>query len=188
MPDLSHLTEHVAEQPEESTLETLMAYGEMLVQRREEAAEIETTLKEKKKEILRLEQELLPELMIELGLTGFTLKSGQQINIQEELSVTVKNYELLYDFLEERGDDSLMTTAIEFGKLPQSILNKVIRDLKEKYDIEGTSKLAMHPQTLKAYFKRLCGVGGEDQAQVPLAAINEEMLSTYTYYKVRVKK
>lgn len=184
---LEHLIEHESEEVSETTLEALTAYAEALVVKREELEELEALVKEKKAEVNKLEQELLPEAMISLGMASFELSSGKKIAVKEELSCSVKNYEKLYDFLEQRGDDALMKTSIEVGKLPQNILNNVLRDLKETYDLDGAPKLYIHPSTLKAYFKRLCAVGTENNAEVPLAAIDDEMISTYTYYKVSVK-
>lgn len=188
MNDLSHLEEHIEDQPEESSLESLTAYAEALIVKREELSELDQKAKDKKKEVLKLEQELIPQTMMDLNMKSFQLGSGHQIAIKEELSCSVKNYEKLYDFLEERGDDALMKTSIEVGKLPQNILNRIINDLKTTYDVDGTSKLYIHPSTLKAYFRRLCGIGTGDAAQVPLASIDDDMLSTFTYYKVAVKK
>lgn len=188
MTDLSHLTDHVEDQPEVSSLEEISSYGNALIEKKEELAELEAKVKEKKAEVTKLEQELLPQAMLSIGMRSFKLSSGEELSIKEELSCSVKNYDKLYDFLEERGDDALMKTSIEVGKLPQNILNRVLKDLKEKYDLDGTSKLYIHPSTLKAYFRRLCAVGIEGEAQVPLAAIDEDMVSTFTYYKVGIKR
>jgi len=188
MSDLSHLEAHVADAPEPSSLETIMTYANQLIAERDKLAELEQKAKAKKKEVLKLEQDLLPNAMMELGLDEIKLKTGEKISIKEELSCSVKNYEMLYDFLEEQGDDALMKTSIALDKLPQNILNRILKDLKENYDIDGTSQLYIHPNTLKAYFRRLCGIGTDDPARVPLASIDEDMLSTYTYYKVAVKK
>lgn len=184
-----HLLKHESDTPvEKETLETLAEYSNELVLLRDEVSALERALKDKKKQLTKYEQDLIPSAMLALGLMEIKLTSGHQLFIKEELSCSVKNYEKLYDFLEARGDDALMKTSIDLDKLPQNILNRIIKDLKEQYDIDGTAKLNIHPQTLKAYFKRLCGIGSNEDAQVPLAAIDEDMLSTYTYYKVGIKK
>ena len=185
---LSHLTEHVSDAPDVSSLETIMTYAEALVEKRAELEKLELECKEKKAEVTKLEQELLPQAMLSAGLNSLELRSGAKVSVKEELSCSVKDYSMLYDFLEEQGDDSLMKTSIEIGKLPQNIINRILRELKSTYDIDGTSKLYIHPSTLKAYFKRLCGVGGDSEATVPIAAISEEMLAIFTYYKVGIKK
>lgn len=183
-----HLLAHEAqEQPEETTLEAIALYAEALEIKREEKAKLEVELAAVNKEVTKLEQVLLPETMLKLGITSLTLKSGKVVSIKEELSCSVVDYEKLYDFLEEQGDGSLMKTSIEVGKLPQNVLNRVIRDLKEQYDIDGEGRMYIHPSTLKAYFKRLCGVGGDDQAKVPIASLDTEMVNTYTYYKTGIK-
>ena len=50
----------------------------------------------------------------------------------------------------------------------------ILRELKDTYDIDATNKTYIHPATLRAYFKRLCGIGGDAEAKVPLAEIDEK--------------
>lgn len=184
--ETSFLEEHVADAPEVSSLEAISLYAHALVEKREEATNMEVALKEKKEEIRKLEQELLPNAMLSVGLESIKLASGEKVEVKEELSCSVKDYAKLYDFLEEQGDDALMKTSIEIGKLPQNILDMILRELKNTYDLDCTSKLYIHPSTLKAYFKRLCGVGSDEPAKIPLAKIDEEMISSFTYYKVGI--
>lgn len=185
---LDHLTEHVAAEPEATTLEQITEYAMILQNKREELAEIEADVKDKKAVINKLEQELLPEAMLAVGLTEFKLASGKKVSLKEELSCSVKDYSLLGTFLEERGDDALLKSTIEVGKLPDNIVGMILNDLKDKYDIDGTSKTYIHPSTLKAYFKRVCGVGSDVPADVPIAELNEEMVNTFTYYKTTISK
>lgn len=183
-----HLLEHEGKDgAEQSSLEEIANYSKEILLLRKEAAELENQLALKKKHLQKYEQELLPRAMLSIGMTKFSLSSGQEVKIEEELSCSVKDYSALYDFLEERGDDALIKTSIEIGKLPQNILNRVLRDLKERFDLEGTSRLYIHPSTLKAYFKRLCAIGTDKEAEVAIGSISQEMVSTYTYYKVKIK-
>ena len=191
MPDLSHLTDHAEnneETPTVSSLEEVTAYSEALIEKRAELKIMEADAKAKKKEVLKLEQELLPQALLSIGLQSIQLRSGETVSVKEDMSCSVKDYSKLYDFLEEQGDDALMKTSIEVGKLPQNILNMILKEMKDTYDIDATSQLYIHPSTLKAYFKRLCGIGEGVEAKVPLASIDEEMLGTFTFYKVAVKK
>lgn len=187
--DLSHLTEH-EEKVDESKdlLEKITELGQDLIAHKEELEELEDLVKNKKKAIEKIEQDLLPKAMISLNIKKFELSSGYELSIKEELACSVKNYEKLYDFLEDQGDDALMKTTIEVGKLPKNIQAKVLAELKEVFGLEGIAKMYIHPQTLKAYFKRLCGIGTDTEAKIPLAAVDEEIVNTYTYYKVSIKK
>lgn len=184
---LDHLTDHVADAPEVSSLEQISEYGKQLVIKRDELTKLEVQVKEKKKEITKLEQELLPEALISVGLSSISLSDGNTISISEEISCSVADYELLEKFLEEQGDDALLKSTLEVGKLPNNIMNMILRELKNTYDIDAVNKTYIHPATLKAYFKRLCGIGTNAEAKVPLAEINEDMINTYTYYKVAIK-
>lgn len=185
--NMEHLMEHVADEPEVDALEAISMYAKELIEVRKELKAVEDQAKELKKHVTKFEQDLIPNAMLKVGMTSFEMKTGEKIAIKENLSCSVVDYNRLYEFLEEQGDDSLMRTSIELGKLPQNILNMVMKELKNKYDLDCSHKLNMHPSTLKAYFNRLCGIGGEVEAIVPLSELPEEMVKTFTYYKTTVK-
>jgi len=171
----------------EDSLRKITEYADSLLVCKEEIADMESKLAEKKKVANKLEQELIPESMLAVNMTSFQLASGKTVSIKEQLSCSVKDYDLLYDFLEERGDDAIMKIAIELGKLPKSILELVIKHLQTEFDLSVEHKMYIHPQTLKAYFTRLCGIGSEEPSELPLGKLDENMVGTFTYYKTVVK-
>ena len=125
--------------------------------------------------------------MIDVDMTAFQLQSVEMVECKEEVSCSVKDYDMLYDFLEERGDGNLIKITLEIGKVPQSILSKIVQAINEKFGILAESKLYIHPMTLKSYITNLCGIGGKSEAELPLAALDSNMVGTFTYYKTTVK-
>jgi hypothetical protein len=125
--------------------------------------------------------------MLAVDMTAFQLDTGEMVEFKEEINCTVKDIDALYDFLEERGDGNLVKINLEIGKVPKSILSKIVQKVNEEFGILAESKLTIHHSTLRSYIKNLCGIGGQSEAEIPLAALDEDMVKTFTYYKTKVK-
>lgn len=187
---MEHLLEEVEKDkavPKEDVLKRIAYYAGKLLIAQQELKEAEEEYEKKKVVVLELEQTKLPQEMLSIGMTEFKMTQGHSVSIKEQLSCSVKSYEKLQKFLEERGDDALMKTSLELGKLPKNVLERIKKTILETFEVESESKLYIHPQTLKAYFTKLCGIGGKTEAEIPLAAIDEEMISRFTYYKTTIK-
>lgn len=188
--NLEHLmveAENSQEVVSEDSLSKISTYAKEYTERMKELKDLEEQMKAKKKEVTKLGQELIPESMLAVGMTAFQLDTGEMVKFKEEVSCSVKDYDTLYDFLAERGDDALMKINLEIGKVPKEILAMIIKTINEKFDILATSKLYIHPMTLRSYIKKLCGIGGEDEGDMPLAELDENMVGTFTFYKTTVK-
>lgn len=187
MSDFSHLSEVVEEQQSEDSLKRLTELAKDYKAAQTALQEAEEAAKEAKKAFNKLSQELIPEAMTKVGMSAFNLETGETVSFKEDLSASVKDYDKFYNFLNERGDGSLMKIVIEVGKIPKEILAKIIKELYMTYDIDASSELFIHPMTLKSYLKKLCGIGGTTKAEMALAELDEDMVSTYTFYKTTVK-
>lgn len=184
---LGEASRSAEEKPSEDILQRISRLAQTFVERSEEMKRIEEQLKEKAKEVNKIGQELLPEAMLSVDMTSFQLASGKMVSIKEQLSCSVKDYDKLYDFLEERGDDALMKINIELGKLPKSVLALVVQHLLKEFDVAVEPKMYIHPATLKSYFTKLCGIGSGENSELPISAVDSDMVSTFTYYKTTVK-
>jgi predicted nuclease with TOPRIM domain len=155
----------------------------------EEKEKLEEKLKEVNGRINELEQKTLPNAMYEKGMTSLELANGYKLKIQENINCTVKDMGKLIAFLDERGDSSLINTTMTLGKVPPEIGKMIANDLLTKYSVEASPEYKVHPMTLKAYFKRLCGIDSPDgTAALAVAEIDPEMVSVHTYYKVVTTK
>jgi hypothetical protein len=187
--EFDHLTAMSEDVNAGDTLEIIAGLGERLKEKLKEKEELEREMKDLNKEITELSRELIPQTMISVGMSEFKLVSGEKVSFKEELSASVKDADRFYNFLEERGDAALMKIQLEIGKVPQTILSKIVKVLNQEFGIMASTKKAVHPQTLKKYIKELCGIGGdtEVEAEIPLSELDSTMVSTFVYYKTTVK-
>lgn len=150
-------------------------------------AEKKQELKDAEKTFNKLSQELIPDKMQEIGMETFTMSTGETISCKPDVSVSIKDPEAFFKFLKDRDDDAIIKTTLEMGKIPKEILSMIIKDLAEKYEVFVDAKQTVHPQTLAAYVRRLCGIGTQTEAQMALAEIDQEMLKTFEFFKTVIK-
>ena len=181
-----HLVNHKEEATEDS-LKKIVELAEAYKERKAELELAEAQAKQAKKAFNKVSQELIPEAMQQAGVSSFELTTGEKVAYKEELSASVKDYDRLVGFLSERGDDGIVKVSIEIGKVPQNILNKVIRDLSDKYGILADVKLFVHPMTLKSYFSEICGIKKNSVAEMSVSDIDSQMVGIYTYFKTTIK-
>jgi len=185
---MEHLLAEAKEQKEKETLslDQIMTYANKLSVATAELKALELQVKEKKSEVNQLSQGVLPDAMTEAGLQKLELADGSKLEVKEMMSYSVKDMSLLQKFLEERGDDALLKTSLELGKLPSNIVTMVLRTLKDEFSVEAEHKTTIHAATLKAYFNNLLGLG-KQEAEMIAAELDEDMISHYSYYKTTVK-
>jgi CRISPR/Cas system-associated endonuclease/helicase Cas3 len=152
-----------------------------------EFEDLERRMKLAKEEFNKISQEDIPNAMMEVGISEFRLSSGEKVSFKEDVSCSVKDYDKLDIFLSDRGEDGMLKTSLEMGKVPKNILSKLLQELNETYGISAIPKRFVHPQTMAAYVRRLCGIDGKTEAEVSVAEIDPEMLSIFRFYKTTVK-
>ena len=188
---MNHLEQ--AAQEEESkqqvdSLLTLTALAEDYEALRKEWKDLEEQAKAAKKAFNKVSQEDIPNTMMEVGLSEIKLSDGRKVSFKEDVSCSVKDYNKLDAFLSERGEEGMMKMTLEIGKIPKNILRMILADLQDKYDIQAVPKQFVHPATMAAYVRRLCGINGKTVAEMNVAEIDETMLSVYRYYKTTIKQ
>lgn len=111
-------------------------------------------------------REYIPELMRGLGYSEITLDTKEKLKVKEDASVSVpeEKERVFFDFLEQRGDQDIIKLNFAFPRMSGE-RRQFLMDLLTGNDFEFDFKEGVHPQTLKAYFKRLLGVGEEDRAE-----------------------
>ena len=186
MNDLSYLEEHT-EDVEEDKLDRIVRLSEMYLELEIELKQAEEGAKQAKKRFNKCSMEQLPEALQSAGMESFKLEDGAEVSYKTELNASVKDYTLLESFLEERGDDALIKTSFNVAQIPKNIVNRIMKDFSDKYGIDADVNTTIHPQTLKAYLMRICGLKKGTVAEVPIGYINQEMVSTFVFYKSKIK-
>lgn len=135
-----------------------------LVDRYEKACE---NVVMKKTELAQAEQVKLqiggtdiPTLMLSKGISRIRLADGREVNIKDDLSVTITNDALFHKFLSDRGESDLVKLKFQFDRMTngmQVALYKFLTTGEYKYEADKS----VHPQTLKKYFRLLLGLEGK---------------------------
>ncbi len=149
--------------------------------------DLEAQAKSAKKAFNKVSQEDIPNAMMEVGLSEIKLSDGKKVSFKEDVSCSVKDYNKLDEFLSNRGEEGMMKMTLDIGKVPKNILRMILAELSNTYDIQAVPKQFVHPATMAAYVRRLCGINGKTEAQLSVAEIDETMLSVYRFYKTTVK-
>lgn len=158
-----------------SDLHRAVQLAELLLKLRENVARLEGELETAKKDMRRVEQEDLPELMQELGLETFKLKSGETIEVKPEIDcgITEERRAKAHDWLTANGFGGLIKTEVvaKFG-----------RDEREAAvacaeQIGGEMVERVHPSTLKSFIKEQMAAG---------KAVPFELFGVHPYNKVKI--
>ena len=187
---MDHLLDHLneeAEQAGEDSLQRIRRLAEDYKDRETIVKRLEAELKEAKKAFNKVSMELIPQAMMEVNIQSFQLDTGENVSFKEEVKASVKDYDRFYNFLEDRGDAALMKISLIIGKVPQSILAKIVQELHNNFGILAETKMFIHPMTLNKYIRELCGLGAAEDAEMTLAELDDAMIAAYTYYKTKVK-
>lgn len=140
-----------------SDLQRAVQLAELLLKLRENVTRLETELEAAKKDVRRVEQEDLPDLMQELGLETFKLKSGETIEVKPEVDCGISE--------ERRAKAHDWLTANGFGGLIKTeVVAKFGRDEREAAvacaeQIGGEMIERVHPSTLKSFVKEQMAAG-----------------------------
>jgi hypothetical protein len=191
MSDFSHLVDDKqANEPngeaQTDMLKRLMKHAKDLLEIEAEIKDAETLLKKLKESKRKYDQELIPQIMVSLGMEKFTLQTGETLSCKQDISCSVKDINTFYDFLLARGDEAICKTSFETGKLPREIIAAVVKLMQTELGIDATFKNKIHPSTLKSYIKNLCGFGDAD-AEIPVSQLDETMISVFPFYRVKIK-
>jgi hypothetical protein len=140
-----------------SDLQRVVQLAELLLKLRENVERLEGELDTAKKDMRRVEQEDLPDLMQELGLQTFKLTTGETIEIKQdvECGISEDRRARAHGWLTENGFGGLIKTEVvaKFG-----------RDQHEEAvacaeQIGGEMVERVHPSTLKSFVKEQMEAG-----------------------------
>ncbi len=137
--------------------------------------ELEDKLKEVKNQLKQFQENLVPELMIELDLNDLTTKGGIRVEMREEVRASFPKdqdrRDIAFSWLKQSGNEGLVKHEfkIRYGRDSAQEVERLARLLEE----HGISKTAtveqdqtIHHQTLVAFLKRELKEGHD----VPLEA------------------
>ena len=153
----------------------------------------EQVLKELQTAFNKVSMEEIPSLLGGAGLSEIRLADGRKVTVKAEISASVTDPGAFAQYVTDRGDDYLLKTTMELGKLPDNVLSALRKLLATELELYPEIKQSVHPQTLKKYIREITGAGKED----PEAALGDryvpvhelpESVSIFNYFKTTIKK
>lgn len=140
---------------------------------------IEEVLKRRKKDLFKVRQQQIPELMQEFGLSTVATSGGVKIKIEKGVSVTTKSQEKLHKYMRANGAGDLIKNQLMVVVANEEERKEVVAKLDETM-CEYKPKEGVHSATLKKYVKDLL----EEGKQLPPEAAN---VYEYEYSKIQKK-
>lgn len=145
-----------------NSMSALASLAQQQAEIEHEMLEAERALKALKQRHSTIADELLPELMDELGIDKFETKDGLKIDVSEKIraSISKANQPAAFAWLEEHGHAGLIKAEIKvaFAKGDVETAAAVSNMLQiEGFDPEA--KYGVHPQTLGAWVREMLEEG-----------------------------
>lgn len=168
---------------DEATLKNLVINAENMAELKQNIDELQGTLDQLIKQYNHIAQEIIPNMLDELGLKTFELKNGGKITVKDFMSGSLPKEEDKFnqavDWLIDNDLESILKTDIsmKFGKGQENFANNVFEMLIDQ-GYEPEKKYGVHPQTLYSAIRELVKSG----EIVPF-----EMLGLYAGKKAEIK-
>ena len=119
-------------------------------------ADLESQLKDLKKEHLKLTDEDLPQMLAEIGMSEFKLDDGSSVTVKQTYgaSIRVDNREEAYEWLRQKGHDDIIknTIACQFGR-GEDDQASAFHAFASKEGFPTEQKTEIHSGTLRAWVK-----------------------------------
>ena len=157
-------------------LKDLVEQAEKQLDLQQEIEKIEATLKSKKETLRIISQEIVPNMMMELGVEKFVLNGGYELSIKDEVYAKLpENPFVAFEWLRVHNLDSVIKTqvSVDFGKGEDEEAGRVLEALAE-LGVSAKSKSTIHPQTLKALLREQIAIG----SGIPMADFGATVVKT----------
>ena len=138
-------------------LERLVSLSNSMTQKERRVEELEEELRTAKQELRDIQEEQIPDVMMELGVSEVTLTDGRKLTIKEDLHAKIadKNRQEAHAWMVEHGYGDIIKNQVvvnvETGN--QESLNSLLGILNSNAYEDYSLKNNIHFQTLKKFVK-----------------------------------
>ena len=143
-------------------LRTVAEIARAVREKEEELQTLELLAKKAKAELLKLTDEDLPNLILELGVRDFTLEDGSKVALKTIYGahIKVENQDEAFAWLKKAGHDEIIknTTSCKFGRGEDNQALDFVK-LAESQGFPVTQKREIHPGTLKGFVRERVEAG-----------------------------
>lgn len=110
----------------------------------------------KAKELKKISQDLLPDLMNEVGLSDFKLTDGSQVELVDKLIASIKKDDepKAFTWLRDEGEEDLIKNTIKasLGMEEDDKVEEIVKFMEEQ-EIDCEIKASIHNGTLRKFVK-----------------------------------
>jgi hypothetical protein len=174
--DLTELEEVVT--PSDDQIKTISVLAQRQVTAERTVADLEASLREAKHNLTNINENLLPDAMLAMGVEKFTLSDGTEIDVKESVfaSISEKNRPAAHRWLKEHNHGAIIRNAITttFGPGEEGQA-AIVKTLLETNEVAYESKSSIHPGTLRAWVNEQL-------------ANSNDLPESISYYQKRVSK
>lgn len=128
-------------------------------------AVLEQAIKYYRAKATDIEAKVIPDMLMEQGLSEATTTTGIKVSLKTEYTVKVVDQEKMAKWVEANGGEGLYKRSFSFEKGDD--VSGVIEAI-DNLGLSCTEKLEIHPQTLKKFVKDLGDAPPEDAGKLSL--------------------
>jgi len=144
--------------------------------------DLEATLSEKKEALRNLTDERIPDALKEIGMKGFDMDDGSQIEVKPfySASIPVDRRGEAYEWLRSHGYDDIIknTVSVQFGRGEDDAAGDLINSIRKQGLLPEQAE-KIESQTLKAWVREMVEKGTE---------FPTELFGAYTGFKAKIKR
>lgn len=146
-----------------SDLKRIVELANLMVSQSAKVTKMEDELKDAKRTLQRIEQEDLPDLMREVGMSSVTLEDGSVIEVKEEIEcgISEERRPAAHRWLIDNGFGGLIKTevVVAFGRGEQEAAGDFSTVVVKLTGQQPVVVERVHPATLKSFVKEQMAAG-----------------------------
>lgn len=155
------LTDNV-QVPDNEELKQISHWLELQQTAEKNVADLTEQLEVAKKDLKRLSEEIIPDAMLSLGLSGMQLADGSEVEIKRfySASISEEHKKEAFKWLRQNKHDGIIKSEVvsKFGRGEQSEMHALTKLLRE-HQLPFQQKDTVHHATLKAFVKEKLEAG-----------------------------
>ena len=145
-------------------LQTIAEIARAIREKQEYLEALESLVKQTKAELLKLTDEDLPNMIMELGVRDFTLEDGSKVELKTTYGAHIKvdNRDQAFEWLKTNGYGDIIknVTSCQFGRGEDDRAVDFVK-LAEAQGLPVQQKREVHPNTLKAFVRERVEAGDD---------------------------
>lgn len=154
----------------------------------DEVVEAEEALKDVRTRLASVQEDLLPQTMLGLGISEFKLDTGEKVTIKSDIHISFSaenTSKALAWFRKNKAGDLIKTEVVaKYGKGEDKDAKELVKQLKRE-GVDFKSAQGIHAQTLKAFARENEAKAIDDKTRLTFP---ESIFSIWPSNKAQIKQ